>query len=108
MIITINFTGNPVATNVVPDSGVLSVDQIGAVECQLPNSESSAVTTPVMWSTTATSANISNRTEFLGFINTFSEIILSRVDSGYCGDYTCTFGDSELRSTVSITVGKLG
>lgn len=61
-----------------------------------------------MWSTTATSANISNRVEFSTAIITYSELNLSRVDSGYCGDYICTFDDSELRGTVSITIGKLG
>ena len=108
LIITINFTGNPtVTTRVVPGSGVLSVDQNGYMECQL-QSESSTITTQVMWSTTATSANISNRIDFSSFITTLSQLNLSRVDSGYCGDYTCTFGDSDLRGTVSITVGKLG
>ena len=108
LIFTINFTGNPIVTTfVIPSSGVLSVDQNGAVGCQL-QSESSTVPTQVIWSTTATSADISNRIEFSTIIVTYSELNLSRVDSGYCGDYVCTFGDSDLRGTVSVTVGKLG
>ena len=105
-----NFTGNPtVTTRVVPGSGVLSVDQEGFVICQL-DSESSTATTQVMWSTTATSADISNRRDSSLFVTTSSALNLSRVDSGYCGDYICTFaiGDSELHGTESITVGKLG
>lgn len=59
-----------------------------------------------MWSTTAVSANISNQREFSAQILSYFEIILTGVDSGYCGQYTCAFTDSQLNGTAPLTVGK--
>ena len=63
----------------------------------------------VEWSTTASSADISNQ-EANDFGNIVSEILsLVNVDSGYCGVYTCTITDSDMMpvsASTTISVGE--
>lgn len=89
---------------VSPESRILAVDEDRTIGCLDTNSTPDA---HVNWSTTATSANISTQMDFVTLIFRISELVLTEVDSGYCGQYTCTFTDSLSSATASITVGKL-
>ena len=65
-------------------------------------------TAAIDWSTTALSANISNQEA-----NAFGDVVIERLhltslDSGYCGEYTCTGTDSDMMPTSTSTYLSVG
>ena len=94
-----------ISTFVQPDSGVLLVDEDGAITCL--DSGPDPMETTVTWSTTATAADLSSQNDLTLSALRLSELFLNSVDSGYCGQYTCTFNDTGMSATVAVTVGEL-
>lgn len=63
--------------------------------------------TPVNWSTTALSADLSDQQELFTFESERrSELHLINVDSGYCGNFTCILPNSDSSGSVYVDVGK--
>lgn len=63
--------------------------------------------TPVNWSTTALSADLSNQQEMFSFESERnSELHLINVDSGYCGNYTCILPNSDMTGSIYVDAGK--
>ena len=71
-----------------------SVYQNTALQCT--TSSTVPQTATVDWSTTALSANISNREANVFGISVNELLYLTKIDSGYCGEYTCTNTDSDM------------
>ena len=64
--------------------------------------------TPVNWSTTAISADLSNKQEMFTLESERrSQLHLTNVDSGYCGNYTCILPNSDMTGSIYVDVGKL-
>ena len=64
--------------------------------------------TPVNWSTTAISADLSNEQEMVMFESErHSQLHLINVDSGYCGNYTCILPNSDMTGSIYIDIGML-
>ena len=62
---------------------------------------------PVNWSTTALSADLSNQQEtFSVESERNSELHLTNVDSGYCGNYTCILPNSDMTGSIYVDAGK--
>lgn len=63
--------------------------------------------TPVNWSTTALSAKLSNQQELFTLDSErYSQLYLTNVDSGYCGNYTCILPNSDMTGSVYLDIGK--
>ena len=88
-------------------SNIIQLGQSTILECTVRSTAPATAT--VDWSTTALSANISNQET-----NVVSSIVvellsLNNIDSGYCGEYTCTIIDSDMMpgsASISISVGE--
>ena len=98
----LNYVASTISTFIEPDSGVLSVYEDGSITCL-----DSVPETAVSWSTTATAADLSSTNDLVLSAISVSELFLNSVDSGYCGEYTCTFNNTGKSAAVTITVGEL-
>ena len=88
-------------------SSIIQLGQSTTLQCTVTSTAPETAT--VDWSTTALSANISNQ-EATVFGSIVAELLsLSNIDSGYCGEYTCTIIDSDMMpdsASISISVGE--
>ena len=78
------------------------------VLCEVTSSEPESVL--IEWTTTALSADISNRNRVNSFRSVDEALFLTNVDSGYCGVYTCSTTDKDTTipqsSSISLSVGE--
>ena len=100
-------TGTLVGLFIGGSSDTIQLGQNVSVQCTVFSTVPQTVT--VEWSTTASSADISNQ-QANDFGNIVSGILsLVNVDSGYCGVYTCTITDSDMMpvsTSTTISVGE--
>ena len=88
-------------------SNVIQLGQNITLQCTVLSTVPETVR--VDWSTTALSANISNQED-----NAFGDVVtellhLTNLDSGYCGEYTCTITDSDMMlgsASTPISIGE--
>ena len=96
-----SFAGTFISIDIQPEPPLL-ISQRAFITCTVTGS-----LTPVIWTTTARSANLSNQQAFVtSYSVRVSELLLNRVDSGYCGLYTCVLPNSNMNASVYVTVGK--
>ena len=99
--------GTPSLTIVGGGSNVFQLGQSVSLQCSVQSTVPETIR--VNWSTTALSANISDQEA-----NTFGDFViellhLTNLDSGYCGEYTCTITDSDMMpgsASTSISIGE--
>ena len=88
-------------------SNIIQLGQSTTLQCTV--SSTAAQTATVDWSTTALSANISNQEANVFGASVNELLYLTNIDSGYCGEYTCTIIDSDMMpgsASISISVGE--
>lgn len=91
------------------DLGTFQIGQSTTVQCTVLSNKVNTVS--IDWSTTALSANISNREQHVaGGTTVIEQLILTDIDSGYCGLYTCSATDSNTvmaqSGSISLNVGE--
>ena len=99
--------GTPSLTISGGGSNVLQLGQNITLQCTVLSTVPETVR--VDWSTTALSANISNQAANVLGDAVIERLNLTNLDSGYCGEYTCTITDSDMMpgsASTSISIGE--
>ena len=92
---------------VVGDS-TIELGQNASIACLIFTTAPNSVL--IEWTTTALSANISNRQRAPGGFTAEEVLVLTEVDCGHCGVYTCSATDADTQmpqdSSISLSVGE--
>ena len=94
MNVLVSVAGTTLAPLSISGATSYSVYQSATIQCTVFNTIPE--TGIVDWSTTALSANISSQSLNIFGCAVSEILVLTNVDSGYCGVYTCTTTDADM------------